>query len=96
MRFGLFGAEDAVVDQAADVGVIVRKARDGGTTHQVQAAVSYVREIELVVNQGHRRAGGSHPVQIGILVGIFLDALVRGLKAFQKPGTRDRLRPQLA
>src|SRR6202011_914002 len=44
-----------------------------------------MREIKLVFKQGHRRAGGSHTMQIGILVGVLLDAMMRGLEALEKP-----------
>jgi hypothetical protein len=88
MRFGLLGAEDAVLNQAADVGVILSEAGDVGTTYQIQAAVTYVGKIEQVIEQGHCRTGSPHAVEIGVLFGVLLNAMVSDLKTLQEPGAR--------
>ena len=40
-----------------------------------------------MVDQSNRGACGPHAMQFRILIGVFPDAIVRGLKTIQQPGT---------
>ena len=53
-----------------------------------KADMAYVGVVQLVMERGHCGAGGPHPLQIGVLVSIFPDAMVRRLEPLKKPASR--------
>src|ERR1700730_18496962 len=58
--------------------MIPGELRNSGPTHQVKATVADVREIDLAASQHEGGAGCTHPVKLGMLLSIVLDAFVGG------------------
>jgi len=84
MRLGVLGTDDAAFDETSDIGVVARKTRDGVGTHKIETAVANVREVEMVIDERKRGAGGTHAMELRVLECIALNGLVGGLKRIQQ------------
>jgi hypothetical protein len=80
VRLGVFRANDAALDQAADVRMIAGETGDGLGANQVKATVANVSEIQSAVDDGESGTGGSHAVELRVFHGITLNILVSGLE----------------
>jgi hypothetical protein len=66
--------------------VVVSEAGDVRSSHQIQAAITDMRIVELVPSKGDGRGGRPHTVQFWMSGGVFQDALVCSLKANGQQG----------
>src|SRR4029077_3271665 len=64
------------LNQASDIRVIAREARNGFTAHQVEAAIPDVREVEAEIVEGNRSASGAHALQFRMGISVLADAFV--------------------
>ena len=90
VRLGVFGAHDAALHQAADIRMIAGETRDGLGTDQVESAIADVGEMKLAADDGESRAGGAHPVELGMFQGKTLNILVRRFKGLRRAWLADR------
>jgi len=88
VRLGVFGANDAALDQAADVRMIAGEAGDGFSANQVEAAIADMGEMELAADDGERGACGSHAVELWMLLGKTLNVLMRRFERCGERGLR--------
>src|SRR5437588_11924234 len=68
--------------------MITRQPRNASASNQVQATVTYVREIKFPLDDTRRRAGRTHAQKAGIQNRVFLDSLVRGSQSQHEVGLR--------
>src|SRR4029077_4725670 len=80
VRLGVFRADDAALDQSADVRMIAGETGDGLGADQVKATVANVSEIQLAVDDGESGTGGSHAVELRVLHGVTLNVLGSGFE----------------
>ena len=66
MRFGLFGAEPAFIDEPLDEGVVDADLFEFAVAQAVGAGVADVGEVELSFGQQQGRDRGAHPGELGI------------------------------
>src|ERR1700722_18696709 len=88
MLIGILGADDAAFHQPAHVGMIAGETQDARAADEIEAAVSDVREIKLPVADDESSAGGTHPLEWGILLGILLNAGVSRVKRLDESRLR--------
>jgi len=80
VRLGVFRADDAALDQAADVRMITGETGDGVGVNQVQATVANVSEVQSAIDDGESGTGGSHAVELRVFQGVTLNILVSGFE----------------
>jgi len=85
---GVFGTNDAALDQTADIRMIAGEAGDGFSANQIEAAIADMGEMELAADDGERGAGGSHAVELGMLLSETLNVLMSRLKGRGERGLR--------
>src|SRR5512142_127082 len=56
--------------------MIAGQPGDSSRPHQVQAAISHVREVQISARYRHRGTGCAHAKQLGVLAGMFSNTLV--------------------
>jgi hypothetical protein len=81
MGFRILRANNAVLDEAADVGMIASQASEIAITHKVETAISDVGEAELAFDDGERGAGGAHTLKLRMFDGVALNIIVSGLES---------------
>ena len=77
MGLGIFRAHDTTLDELADIGVIASQSRNGFGTNVVETAIADVGEVELAIDDGDGGAGRPHSIELRMLDGVALNALVR-------------------
>src|SRR5690242_7393692 len=80
MRLGIFGTNNAGLDEPSYVGVIARQALGGLAADQVQTTVADVGEEELVVDNRKSGAGGPHTTELRMLECVAQDGIMRSLQ----------------
>ena len=71
MRFGLFGAEPALIDEPLDKGVVDADLFELAVAQPVGPGVADVGEVELSFGEEQGRDRGAHPGELGIDVDQF-------------------------
>ena len=71
MRFGLFGAEPALIDEPLDKGVVDADLFELAVAQPVGPGVTDVGEVELSFGEEQGRDRGAHPGELGIHVDQF-------------------------
>src|SRR5260370_29933265 len=81
VRFGIFGADDASLDQATHIRVIAGEAGDAVGANQVEAAVANMGKVEQAIDNGESSTGGSHAVELRMFRGEALNILMSGFES---------------
>src|SRR6266567_4923568 len=81
VRFGIFGADDASLDQATDIRVIAGEAGDAVGANQVEAAVANMGKVEQAIDYRQSSTGGSHAVEFRMVQGEALNILMCGFES---------------